>query len=110
MINIAKVYNIGTVLVETEYFVCVMGISRGLFNERFKDEAAWIIRNKLSGLVEAEGPDMAGAIRATYGYQRRLEETIRDPDKEEKRGIEIVDLESLLGRGEDDEDGSTGFN
>ena len=68
------------------------------------------IRNKVTGLVEAEGRDLAAAVRAVYAYQDDLDETLANPRKRRQTQFGGMPIIIQSADAEDDDDPETGYN
>ncbi len=73
---------------ETNDFAVEVGV--GAFKGMpWEGQPCYRLRNKLTGVVEAEGPNLSVAIRAVHEHQARLERTKLDPAGENEPALEV---------------------
>jgi hypothetical protein len=66
------------VLLDLEHFTLELG--ELLWDHPMQGQDGYIIRNKVTGVCEAEGVDYAIAILATHNYDAGLTRRFEDPD------------------------------
>lgn len=71
--------SLGKVIAETKDFVVTIGIGSGLVAP-LTERKCYVVRNKRTDVIEAEGNSEALSIQGVNGLQRQLDKALSDPE------------------------------